>query len=712
MPLIMAGHQGGWAEGSRKISTHCSYCALQCGLNLTVDLASNKVTQVRGRRDFPTTKGLSCVKGQTAHLQLDHGERLTQPLLRQGDEWTPISWDLALDIAAERIQALQARDGADAMACYGSGALTNETVYLLGKFARLALRSANIDYNGRYCMSSAAAAQNTVLGVDRGLHFPLDDLKHSRCIVLVGANVAECLPPIATFIRHAKRAGCKVIVVDPRGSDSSGLADLHLKPRPGTDLALALALAAELDVMGALDRAYLDARCSGVDEALASARGHDADWAQGVSGVPAADLRQAARWLGSIRPSLILTGRGAEQHVHGPETAMAFLQVALLLGQVGTPGGGFGTLTGQGNGQGGREHGQKADQLPGYRSIKDPGDRAAVAKVWGVDPADLPGAGLSAQELFQAGHRHAVRGLWVVASNPAVSAAKAREVRESLAGLDFLMVSDLFFSETCRLAHLVLPAAAFAEEEGTMTNIEGRVVLRRAAVRAPGQARPDWRAIRDLARRLGRGHGFDFDTPEAIFAELARATAGARADYSGMNYTKLERNKGIFWPCRSTADPGTQRLFQERFAFADGRARLQPLGWLPLAEAPDAEYPLTLTTGRVLQHYLSGNQTRRIPVLAKAVPQAYVQVSASLALERGLEEGGLATVRTRRGALRLPVSVNADQEHGTLFIPMHFGGDGCANDLTIDALAPLSKMPEFKACAADISPVEAAGAPA
>jgi assimilatory nitrate reductase catalytic subunit len=240
-----------------------------------------------------------------------------------------------------------------------------------------------------------------------------------------------------------------------------------------------------------------------------------------------------------------------------------------------------------------------------------------------------------------------------------------------------------------------------------MTNIEGRVVLRRSAVRSPGQARPDWQALCDVARRLGRGQGFDFQSPEQLFSELARATAGARADYSGMNYAKLERNKGVFWPCRSAADPGQPRLFAERFGFPDGKARLQPLAWIPLAEAPDAAYPLTLTTGRVLQHYLSGNQTRRIPALAKAVPQAYVQVSDSLALERGLEDGGQALVRTRRGELRLPVSVNPGQQHSTLFIPMHFGGEGCSNDLTIDALAPLSKMPEFKACAAEIAPVEA-----
>ncbi|MES2200617.1 MAG: molybdopterin oxidoreductase family protein [candidate division FCPU426 bacterium] len=695
----------GWDEGQKKISTHCSYCALQCALNLTVDLKSNKVVKVRGRRDFPTTRGLSCIKGQTAHLQLDHKDRLSDPMIRErGGKWRKTSWEEALTYTAQRLQEIQERLGRDSVAMFGSGALSNETVYLLGKFARVALRTKNIDYNGRYCMSSAAAAQNLVFGMDRGMHFPLADIVKSRCIVLAGANVGDCLPPILSFIRRAKKAGARLVVLDPRINATGLAADLHLKPRPGTDLAIANALLHEVIKQQGLDTEYLKARCNGSAETLDAVKDCSPEWAEAISGVPAADIRQTAGWLWTQKPSLILTARGVEQHAKGPETVMAFINVALALGQVGTPGAGFATLTGQGNGQGGREQGQKADQLPGYRLIANPADREAVAKAWGVREKDLPGPGLSAQELFQEKHRTEVRAMWIVASNPAVSAAKAREVRESLKGLEFLAVSDLFFSETCELADVVFPAMAYAEEDGTMTNIEGRCVLRRAAVKAPGRAKPDWWTLSQVASRLGQGEKFKFSTAEDVFNEFARVTSGGRADYAGMDYRKLERNKGLFWPCIDAAHPGTPYLYAERFRHPDGKARMQATPWRASAEEPDAQYPFRLTTGRLLEHYLSGNQTRRIPALNDKAPAPFVQIAASLATQLGLKEGQPALVKTRRGELTLPVKIQEGQEEGTLFVPMHWGDEGCVNDLTQDALSPISKMPEFKNCAALLEP--------
>jgi assimilatory nitrate reductase catalytic subunit len=705
MALQMHPVTAGWDETRKKVHTHCSYCALQCGMTFQVDLPTDRVLKVRGRRDFPTTRGLSCIKGQTAHHQLHHPDRLTHPLLRDPTgAWRKATWDEALDFTASRLKEVRAKHGPDANAVFGSGALTNESVYLLGKFARLALKTKNIDYNGRYCMSSAAAAQNAVFGLDRGLHFPLADLQKAGCILLVGGNVNECLPPVGVFLRRAQKNGTKVIVVDPRATDGALEADLHLAARPGTDLALANALLHEVHAAGGVDWDYVTARTDGMEQALEAVKDCDAFlWAEKVTGVPANRIRRAAHWLMQHKPSLILTGRGAEQHAKGPETVMAFINVALALGQVGVQGGGFGTLTGQGNGQGGREQGQKADQLVGYRSIENPADRAAVASFWGVPEAEIPGKGLSAQEILQAGHRHEVRSLWVVASNPAVSAAKGREVRETLASLDFLAVSDLFLSETCEFAHVVFPATAFAEEEGTMTNIEGRVVLRRAAVKAPGSARPDWKTISALAERLGAGKHFNFHACEAVFNEFAAATAGGRADYSGMTYGKLERHKGLFWPCPAKEHPGTPRLFEERFQHAGDRAKAQATPYRPSSEEPDAEYPYRLTTGRVLQHYLSGNQTRRIPTLNNQVPRPYVQVGAGLAKQLDLKEGQPARLRTRRGEMVLPVRILAGQEDSTLFVPMHFGGEGSVNALTQDALSPLSKMPEFKACAAQLS---------
>src|SRR5581483_8972596 len=434
MTLSMQPAVTGWEPGLSRFNTHCSYCALQCALRMKVDNAQNRVVKVWGRRDFPTNRGLSCIKGQTAHQQIHHQDRLTRPLLREGQEgpFREASWEEALDLTARRFREVQQEHGADAAAIFGGGALTNETVYLLGKFARVALKTRNIDYNGRFCMSSAAAAQNASFGVDRGLNFPLSDLFESRCILLVGANVAECLPPILSFLKRAQKLGARLIVADPRHSKTAEIADLQLRPKPGTDSALALAILGEVIAEKGVDEKYLSQRVNGFEEVLEAAKGHNAAWGASITGVPDLLIRQAARWLVRFKPSLILTGRGAEQHSKGVETVQSFINLALSLGQVGKLGGGFGTLTGQGNGQGGREHGQKADQLPGYRSIESLKDRTAVAQAWGIEEKELPGKGLSAQEILQAADEGSIKAMWVVGSNPAVSAANGNRVDRGL----------------------------------------------------------------------------------------------------------------------------------------------------------------------------------------------------------------------------------------------------------------------------------------
>ncbi len=705
MTLSMQPAVSGWEPGLSRFNTHCSYCALQCALKMKVDTAQNRVIKVWGRRDFPTNRGLSCVKGQTAHQQINHADRLTQPLLREGKEgpFHEVSWDEALDFTAQQLQEVQKTHGADSAAVFGGGALTNEAVYLLGKFARVALKTRNIDYNGRYCMSSAAAAQNTSFGVDRGLNFPLSDILESRCILLVGANVAECLPPIQVFLKRAQKHGARLIVADPRHSKTSEIADLKLMPRPGTDSALALALLAEVVAQGGVDQDYLNLRVTGFDPVLAFARGFDAKWGEKITGVPDLLISQAANWLIRFKPSLILTGRGAEQHSKGVDTVQAFINLALALGQVGKLGGGFGTLTGQGNGQGGREHGQKADQLPGYRLIENQKDRETVAKAWGIEEKDLPRKGLSAQEILQAADTGAIKAMWVVGSNPAVSAPNGNRMKNALSNLSFLAVSDFFFSETCQAAQVVFPATLFAEEDGTMTNIEGRCVLRRAGVKPPGQARADWKVIVGLAQRLGAGKYFDFPNTEAIFNELARVTAGSRADYSGMNYSKLERNKGLFWPCPDANHAGTQRLFEYAFFHPDGKAKMRLVENKESAEMPDETYPYRLTTGRVLEHYLSGNQTRRIAPLMAAISEPFVEVSEKLSQRLGLNPGRKVTLETRRGKVSLAWKASAHQEESTLFVPFHWGGEKSVNLLTQEALDPVSRMPEFKVCAANLT---------
>jgi assimilatory nitrate reductase catalytic subunit len=367
---------------------------------------------------------------------------------------------------------------------------------------------------------------------------------------------------------------------------------------------------------------------------------------------------------------------------------------------VGRPASGYGCITGQGNGQGGREHGQKADQLPGYRLIEDADDRAHIARAWGVDPATLPGKGKSAYELLDAlGPEGGVRALLVFGSNVAVASPNALNIERKLAALELCVVSDAFENETSAHAHAFLPIAQWGEETGTMTNLEGRVILRERVRPAPAGTRTDLEILCALAARLGAGALFPSSVPEEVFAELGAATAGARADYSGITYDKIRRQQGVFWPCPSADHPGTPRLFSERFAHADGKARLHVLRDRPSAETPDDDYPLYFTTGRYREHYNSGAQTRQVTALVDARPEPRVQIHPRLAASLGAEDGGRLMVESRRGSVAFNVAVSLDIRADTLFAPFHWGGKQAANILTMPALDPVSRMPEFKVCA-------------
>jgi assimilatory nitrate reductase catalytic subunit len=381
---------------------------------------------------------------------------------------------------------------------------------------------------------------------------------------------------------------------------------------------------------------------------------------------------------------------------------MAYTNLALALGHVGKVGSGFASLTGQGNGQGGREHGQKADQLPGYRKLSSAEDRAHVAAVWGVPPDDLPGPGLATMELFDAlGTRGGVRGLWIMGANPVVSAPRAAALDEKLARLDLLVVSDSFLSETAALADVVFPVTQWAEEEGTMTNLEGRVLYRRAARPPPAGVRSDLEVMELVAEALGRG-AFIPKSPTAAFEELRRASAGGKADYAGISYQRIQQNDGVFWPCPREDAPDTPRLFGERFATADGRARFYAVHHRPPAEEPDEAFPFFLTTGRVTAHYQSGNQTRRVRSLVAAEPAAFVEIHPAAASGLGIADGELVDVVTRRGRATCKARLTTTIRLDTLFMPFHFAGVGRANTLTNDAVDPVSKIPEFKLAAARI----------
>ena len=550
----------------------------------------NGSVTVKPNDQFPVNKGSLCIKGWTAAELLNHPERVTQPLAKAANgQFEAISWKAAFQLIASRFTEIQIQHGRDAVGIFGSGALTNEKTYLLGKFARAALGTANIDYNGRFCMSSAAAAGNKAFGLDRGLPFPLADIPRAETILMVGSNSAETMPPLMQYFEQQRASGGKLIVIDPRETPTASNATLHLKLTPGTDAALANGILHVLIRDGLLDEDYIKQRTTGFDRVKGLVASYYLSEVERITGVPEAKIVEAAHLFGTARTAMILTGRGAEQQSQGVNNVLSFINLALATGRVGKPFSGYGCLTGQGNGQGGREHGQKADQLPGYRKIDDTAARETIAALWGVKADELPKAGKSAYELLDTLGRE-IKALFVMGSNIVVSSPNATRIKQRVRDLDFLVVCDFFMSETAQLADIVLPSAQWAEEEGTMTNLEGRVILRQRAMAPPAGVKTDLEILCELGQRLGRKEQFAFENPREVFDELRVATKGAIADYSGITYEKITANKGVFWPCPSENHPGTERMFTKAFATPDRRARFHAVRHLPPAEERSEEH--------------------------------------------------------------------------------------------------------------------------
>jgi assimilatory nitrate reductase catalytic subunit len=506
------------------------------------------------------------------------------------------------------------------------------------------------------------------------------------------------MPPIMQYFEAQQRNGGRLIVVDPRRTSTALWAGHHLRLKPGTDAALANGLLHVLIRDGLVDEAFIRDRTEGFEDARRTAMAYWPERVEAVTGIPEAEIVEVAHALGRAPHAMILTARGPEQQAQGVNNAMSYINLALAIGAVGRLHSGFGTLTGQGNGQGGREHGQKADQLPGYRLIEHAADRHHMAAVWDVPESEIPRSGKSAFELLDA-LGAGIRALVVMGSNPAVSAPDGLRVEQRLAALDTLVVADFFRSETTEHADIVLPSAQWAEETGTMTNLEGRVILRRRACVPPSGVRTDVDILCAIATALGRGRWFQYADQAAIFDELRRATAGATADYAGITYERIEQEDGVFWPCPSADSPGTPRLFIDRFPTASGRARFHATPHAEIADQRTAEFPLLLTTGRVLAQYQSGTQTRRTPELQAVSPEPFAEIHPVTAARAGIADGETLLLTTRRGTATFKARLTRTIREDTVFVPFHWGGEQSANRLTLAALDPISRMPEFKVCA-------------
>ncbi|PYZ93538.1 formate dehydrogenase subunit alpha [Salipaludibacillus keqinensis] len=692
-------------RGEKLITTHCCYCGMQCGMHIRVNEKSGKVVGVEPRYDWPVTMGKMCPKGVTAYQTVDHEERIKKPLIKKNGQFVESTWEEALDLIEKNYKKLQAEHGQNALSVFGGVSMTNEKCYLVGKYARVALGTRFVDYNGRFCMSSAAGGFMKTLGIDRGSTLPWPELEHTDCFFMAGSNTAECHPTTIQWLWRARDKGAKMIVADPRETPTARIADVHLDLKSGTDSALANGIMHILVSEGYVDEKYVNERCNNYEELQRSVKEFTPERTAQITGVSVDKIVKAAHIFGRSPRSVVMFARGVEQQMKGVDNVSLYTSMALLRGQIGKFASGVATFTGQGNGQGGREHGQKADALPGYRKIDNPEHVKYVSSVWGIKPEDMPKAGVSAYEMFDEIQRGNIRSMHVICSNPAVSAPNNNYIWDSFKKLDFMVVSDFFLSETAEFADVVLPTTTWAEDEGTTTNLEGRVIRIRKVKEPIGEAKTDWEIMQLIAERMGKGEFFPYKNVPEIYEEFRLASKGGKADYYGITYDRIEKEDGVFWPCPSEDHPGTPTMFRDSFGTPDGKANLAAVAWQEPGEVPSKEFPHTLTTGRVVFHYLSGTQTRRTPFLMEQCPEPYAEMHPELASRYALQDGDFIHLETKRGEMEVKVRITKAIREDHLFIPYHWGKELSVNKLTSPALDPTSRMPEFKVAAVKIKKV-------
>jgi assimilatory nitrate reductase catalytic subunit len=711
-------------DPARLVKTHCCFCGQQCGIQLRVK--GNTVVGFEPWPDFPFNKGMLCPKGVRRYLQSSHHDRLTSAYIRdpgRAEGFRAVSYREAIGRVASEIGRIQSDYGNDAFAVLGGASMTTEKCYLLGKFARVCLRTRHIDYNGRLCMVSAAAGNKKAFGIDRAGN-PMSDIPLAEVVWVGGANVAECAPITTSYVWQARENGARIINVDPRITPLARTCDLVLPIKPGRDAALYAGILHLMIENDWLDHEFIETHTLGFEAVAAYVKDWTPRKTAEVTGIAERVIRRAAEWWGTAKTSFLMHVRGMEQHSHGVINVLGSINIVLASGRIGRPGCGYSTITGQGNGQGGREHGQKADQLPGGRDIENPDHRRHVAAVWGIREEELSHAGVDCYELFRKVETGEVRGLLSWSFNPFVSLPDSAFIKRMLEKLELFACVDFFLSETARFADVVLPGSHHEEDEGTVCSTEGRVIKINQAVNPPGDARQDWKILQDIAKALGRERGFTFNSPWEVFEELRRASAGGVADYSGITYEKIEARQGVFWPCPATDrdgnpvdHPGTPRLFEPGswnpvargagpFYFPDGKARFNVAKYDPPTEDTDADYPVILTTGRTVNMFLSGNQTRRIGPLVDQYPEPLLELHPALARAHRIADGDWVTVESRRGSLTVRCQVVTTIRPDTVFVPYHWAGAKSVNRVTISAQDPISKIPEYKVCAVRIRKAE------
>lgn len=704
------------------VKTLCPYCGVGCGLEVlplpaskvpekTVQTADDSSWQVRGDRSHPSSQGMVCVKGATIAESIGK-DRLLHPMLRDSldDLFRQVSWEEAFDTIVHRINSVRATQGVDAICMYGSGQFATEDYYIAQKLMKGCLGTNNFDANSRLCMSSAVSGYIRSFGSD-GPPCCYEDLDLTDCAFIIGSNAAECHPILFNRFRkhHKRQEHVKLVVVDPRCTETAQVADLHLAIRPGTDIDLMNGIAYLLLQWGKIDSDFIAQHTNGFAEFEAIARQYPPDVVAERCGIAAADLEQAALYWSTSPRVLSLWSMGLNQSSEGTAKVRALINLHLLTGQIGQPGAGPFSLTGQPNAMGGREAGGLSRLLPGYRVVADPQHRAAVEQAWHLPPGRIaPEPGLSVWEMIEALEQDQVGVFWIAATNPLVSLPDLDRTKAALRRSPFTIYQEAYYpTETAAYAHLLLPATQWSEKTGTMTNSERRVTLCPAFQSPLGEARDDWAIFAEVGRRLGFAEHFPFQTAAEVHAEFVQLTRDRPCDMTGISHQRLAQEGPLQWPLAEHQVEGGARLYTDHhFNTEDGRAVFAAYHSRGLAEPPDPAYPLVLTTGRLYGHWHTQTRTGRIPKITKMYPGPFIEVHPRDARALDVQSKDWVEVRSRRGLARFPVRVTKNIAPGTVFVPIHWGSlwadQAEANAVTHPIFCPESKQPELKACAVQL----------
>ena len=716
MPKTQVGSQ----VVDKKVDSVCPFCGVGC--LLTYNVKDNKIVSVDGR-DGPANHSRLCVKGRFGFDYAHSPQRLTVPLIRRAGvakdpealqalnrdsaDWSAVfreaSWDEALALAAGRLKGLREDHGPKALAGFGSAKGSNEEAYLFQKLVRTGFGSNNVDHCTRLCHASSVAA--LLEGVGSGaVSNQVNDVAHAELILVIGSNPTSNHPVAATWMKNAAKAGAKIVLADPRVTDIGKHAWRTLQFKPDTDVAMLNALIHTVIDEGLADQDFIARRTNNFEALRENVKGYSPEAMAPICGIPAQTLREVARAFAKAKSAMILWGMGISQHVHGTDNARCLIALVSVTGQIGKPGSGLHPLRGQNNVQGASDAGLIPMMFPNYQRVTNPAAHSWFEKFWDTKLDDQPGytvVEIMHKALAPDSDPHKVRGMYIMGENPAMSDPDLNHARHALASLEHLVVQDIFMTETAWLADVVLPATAWPEKTGTVSNTDRMVQLGQQAIDPPGQARADLWIIQDIARRMGLAWDYpgEHSGVAAVYEEMRQAMHAA---ISGISWERLQRESSVTYPCLSADDPGSPTVFIERFATADGRVHLVPADIIPANERPDADYPFVLITGRQLEHWHTGSMTRRAVVLDAIEPMATASMCGDDLQQMGLQPGDVITVRSRRGQVAIHLRRDDGTPRGAIFIPFAYY-EAAANLMTNAALDPVGKIPEFKYCAVAVS---------